>query len=130
MKKLGRKGLLILKATHLIGASMWIGACFCSLVLQLIGASSEIIFVINHSVLIPGARILLVGGVVYGFFTHYGFFRQFWLKAKWILMTVATLLSIFCSVNIYTTSCIFALGVLMLLLSVYRTQHFPCIFQK
>ena len=130
MKKLGRKGLLILKAIHLIGASMWIGACFCSLILQIIGASSEIILIINHSILIPGARILLIGGIIYGLFTHYGFFRQVWLQMKWILMIITTVICISCNVTLYSTICILILSLLMLLLSVYRIQRLPHILPK
>ncbi len=100
MKKLGSKGLKILKTLHLIFAMVWTaGAIAMVLVTFLIKAQSgdelhvkySILLLIDNWLIITGAMTSLVIGIVYGVFTNWGFFKQRWIVVKWII-TVAQIL--------------------------------------
>ena len=100
MTQLGSKGLKRLKMIHLFCAVMWIGgAVALCMVLFLTDPEngseahmrSLVLKVIDDFIIIPGAVGNLLAGVIYGVWTKWGFFKQRWLTAKWIL-TVAQVL--------------------------------------
>ena len=101
MKKLTGKGLKVLKIIHLLLAFMWIGGALAMILLLLATSPNESYEMYMRSVslkmiddwlIIPGAMGMLVSGVIYGIWTHWGFFRHRWITVKWIL-TVAMILS-------------------------------------
>lgn len=100
MKKLGSKGLKVLKTLHLIFAMIWTtGAIAMVLVTFLTKAQTadelqmkySILLVIDNWLIITGAMTSLVIGIVYGIFTNWGFFKHRWIIVKWII-TVAQIL--------------------------------------
>lgn len=102
MQKLGKNGLKWLKGFHLLTVSCWIGgglALFLLYFLKLDVDDGRVLYGINQSIhhvdmqliVIPGAIGCLLTGLLYGFFTNWGFFKHNWLVFKWIL-TVSTIL--------------------------------------
>ena len=91
MRKLGSKGLKVLKTLHLIFAMVWTaGAIAMVLITFLIKAYSgdelhvkySILLLIDNWLIITGAMTSLVIGIVYGVFTNWGFFKQRWIVVK------------------------------------------------
>lgn len=92
-RRLSPNGMRVLRSVHLVFAMMWTGCGVAILlVLFLLPAdydSPEVYFkasvlrVIDDFGIIPGAFGCLVTGVIYGFYTPWGFFRQKWLVVKW-----------------------------------------------
>ena len=102
MQKLGKNGLKWLKGFHLLTVSCWIGGGLALFLLYFLKGDVDdgrVLFGINQSIhhvdmlliVIPGAIGCLVTGLMYGFFTNWGFFKHNWLIFKWI-MTVSTIL--------------------------------------
>ena len=102
MQKLGKNGLKWLKGFHLLTVSCWIGGGLALFLLYFLKGDvddGQVLFGINQSIhhvdmlliVIPGAIGCLVTGLMYGFFTNWGFFKHNWLIFKWI-MTVSTIL--------------------------------------
>ena len=102
MQKLGRNGLKWLKGFHLLTVSCWIGGGLALFLLYflkggvddgrvLLGINQSIHHVDMLLIVIPGAIGCLLTGLIYGFFTNWGFFKHNWLIFKWI-MTVSTIL--------------------------------------
>lgn len=94
MKKLSAKGLKALKVVHLVCAIAWFGSAISmNLLRHLVKVDdaagmywmAEILEAIDMKILVPGAIGCLLTGIVYGIFTHWGFFKHRWLTAKWVL---------------------------------------------
>lgn len=97
MKKMGRKGLGWLKIIHLLFASLWIGGAASLLLVMTLSnpaggdelyAAHAAMKIIDDYVIITGANGCLLTGLVYGIWTGWGFFRQNWLRVKWILLVL------------------------------------------
>lgn len=93
MKKLGVKGMRTLKVFHLIFIMMWtIGVVVMGLLywrpsvnsLQFLYNMQTADFVDNVLV-IPGAMLAVITGIIYGLKTNWGFFKYHWLTVKWIV---------------------------------------------
>lgn len=102
MQKLGKNGLKWLKGFHLLTVSCWIGGGIALFLLYFLKADIDdgrVLYGINQSIhhvdmlliVIPGAIGCLLTGLIYGFFTNWGFFKHNWLIFKWIL-TISTIL--------------------------------------
>ncbi len=101
MKKLGSKGMKLMKLLHLVAAFLWVGGAL-SMMLILTWFHPETPYemymfahtlkVIDDIMIIYGAYGFLVSGVLYGVFTHWGFFKHKWVTVKWVL-TIAMILS-------------------------------------
>ena len=102
MQKLGKNGLKWLKGFHLLAVSCWIGGGLALFLLYFLKADIDdgrVLYGINQSIhhvdmlliVIPGAIGCLLTGLIYGFFTNWGFIKHNWLTFKWI-MTVSTIL--------------------------------------
>ena len=95
MVKLSRNGLKVVKAVHLLAIAGWFGGGLAAnLLAYRIGAMnpesslSTALEMINtlDALLIPiCALITILTGIVYGVFTHWGFFRQAWIVIKWVI---------------------------------------------
>ena len=102
MVKLSRGGLRVLKAVHFLAIAGWFGGGVAANLLAYKAGTlnpesslSTVLEMIStlDSLLIPVCALLTVlTGIVYGAFTHWGFFRQGWLVVKWIItiLVVAT----------------------------------------
>ena len=102
MQKLGKNGLKWLKGFHMLTVSCWIGGGVALFLLYFLKDGVDdgrVLYGINQSIhhvdmlliVIPGAIGCLLTGLIYGFFTNWGFFKHNWLIFKWIL-TVLTIL--------------------------------------
>lgn len=97
-KMLSPKGMKTIKMFHVLFASWWIGALVAMCFLSFWQAKSgdelytllSAILLADDFVLIPGATMVFITAVIYGIKTNFGFFKQRWLVAKWIIaLTVA-----------------------------------------
>lgn len=106
MVKLQRTGLKWLKGVHLLAVCCWIGGAVSLLLLYFLKKGVEdggVLYGINQSihhvdlavVVIPGAFGCLVTGLIYGIFSHWGFFRHGWLICKWVITVTAILFGTF-----------------------------------
>lgn len=104
MKKLSARGQKILKIAHLVCAIAWIGSAIVMNVLRhLVDADSAeamyyvavVLEAVDMDILVPGAVICLLTGIVYGLFTAWGFFKHRWLTVKWILTVFMILFGTF-----------------------------------
>jgi uncharacterized membrane protein len=94
MKKLGPKGQRWLKGFHALFACMWVGAGIILTVKQffitptsdgeLYGVLATMDF-IDMYIIIPGAMGVLLTGLLYSIWTHWGWFKHNWITAKWII---------------------------------------------
>ena len=94
MKTIGTKGLRILKISHLLFATMWIGGVMAlvSLLLRQTPQTREMMYmaaqshlIVDEYFLIPGGIGIVVTAILYGMITKWGFFKQRWITVKWIL---------------------------------------------
>lgn len=93
MIKLNAKGLKALKVLHLLCAVLWAGGAIGMMVLLTsVKPSGEqemymyalALKTIDDYLIIPGANGCVVTGLIYGIFTHWGFFKHRWLVVKWV----------------------------------------------
>lgn len=93
MRKLGAKGMKVLKSIHLLLVMMWTVGMIAMAILFLLQPESgdelymtlNIILFIDLALVIPGALLTILVGIIYGVFTNWGFFRHRWITAKWIV---------------------------------------------
>ena len=94
MKKLPPRGQRWLKGFHSFFACMWVGAAIVLSVKQffvnpanggeLYGIMSTMDF-IDIFIIIPGAVGVLLTGLIYSIWTHWGWFKHNWITVKWII---------------------------------------------
>lgn len=93
MKKLGTRGTRTLKVFHLVFIMMWtVGVVVMGLLywrpsvnsLQFLYNMQTADFV-DNALVIPGAMLAVVTGIIYGLKTNWGFFKYRWLTVKWIV---------------------------------------------
>lgn len=96
MKKLSITQTKWLKALHLLTAGCWVtGAGTLSIMYFMkkghtngdvvYGMNESIRFIDNYVVVLFGAIGCLLTGLIYGFFTNWGFFKHKWLIFKWVV---------------------------------------------
>lgn len=98
MKLLAPKTMKWLKLVHVTCASVWFGCAAALNLLKLcvdaqnpaqMQTLAQCMLVVDNALIFCGVLGTLITGLVYGIWTKWGFFRQLWLKWKWILsMTV------------------------------------------
>lgn len=89
------KGMKWLRALHITSASVWFGATVCIGVLAIICffdlsqsdflITAPLIPKLFQKVILPIAIFTIIQGLIYGFFTNWGFFKYRWVLLKWIL---------------------------------------------
>jgi len=94
MKKLRSRGQRWLKGFHSFFACMWVGAAICLSVKQffvspsdggeLYGITATMDF-IDIFIIIPGAMGVLLTGLLYSIWTHWGWFKHNWITVKWVI---------------------------------------------
>lgn len=102
--KLSARGQKILKIVHLVCAIAWIGSAIVMNTLRhLVDIDSVegmyyvavVLEAVDMDILVPGAILCLLTGVVYGLFTTWGFFKHRWLIVKWVLTVFMILFGTF-----------------------------------
>ena len=88
------KSLKWLRILHIMSAAIWFGGTICILAVALMcfSSSSEAAFLITaplipelyRRVILPAALFIILQGLIYGFFTNWGFIKHKWVTAKWI----------------------------------------------
>ena len=103
MKTLSPKGMKTLKAFHLILIMMWTIGVFTMCLLYWKPTSSGLEYLYNqqtamfidYALVIPGAILTVVTGIIYGIFTKWGFFKYRWITVKWIAGILVILIGTF-----------------------------------
>jgi hypothetical protein len=95
MPRLGKRGLRVLKAVHLVTACLWTGGSVgLNLMIVLLAGpeSGGELFgydqarkLVDDLVVIPGAIGCLATGLLFALFSNWGFFKHRWLAVKWVL---------------------------------------------
>ena len=88
-------GLKWLRILHIVSAGIWFGATVCIGVLAFICffnlsetsflITAPLIPMLYQKTILPIAIFILIQGLVYGFFTNWGFVKHGWVLLKWIL---------------------------------------------
>ena len=91
---MGRKTRRMVLIIHLISSSIWIGAVITLLVLSVLAKMSvhaqelvtlhKAILVIEYGLIIPPAFASLITGFFLSGWTNWGYFRYWWVVAKWL----------------------------------------------
>ena len=100
MKQLGSTGIKVLKSCHLIFVMIWVVGVVAMAVVNVISPQSGdemymalyVNRIIDDVLVIPGAMLTVVTGIVYGVFTKWGFFKHRWITVKWI-MSIAIIIA-------------------------------------
>lgn len=103
MKKLGSKGMKVLKTFHLLFIMLWVVGVIAMAVVNLIVPHSgdELYMtlyvnrIIDDALVIPGAMLTVVTAILYGIFTGWGFFKQRWITVKWVVSLLVILFGTF-----------------------------------
>ncbi len=98
MKKMAISQQKILKAMHLISASLWLSCVIILALLPLISnkiTSGDELYMYNVAyhfidifILTPAAILTLITGLIYSLFTNWGFFRHGWIVYKWVVTLI------------------------------------------
>ena len=104
MKKLGSKGIKILKILHLIFAMIWTSGAIAMVLITFLSKAQSvdelhmkysILLVVDNWLIITGAMTSLVIGMVYGIFTNWGFFKHRWIIVKEIAVDKRSFVEMF-----------------------------------
>jgi len=103
MKKLGAKGMKVLKTSHLLFVMIWLVGVIAMGVVNLITPHSGdelymalyINRIIDDVLVIPGAMLTVVTAIIYGIYTNWGFFKHKWITVKWIISLVVIITGTF-----------------------------------
>lgn len=103
MKTLTPKGMKTLKTFHLVFIMMWTVGVIMMGLLYWRNSQSSLEFLYNqqtalfidYALVIPGAILAVITGVIYGLKTKWGFFKYKWLTVKWIIGVLIILIGTF-----------------------------------
>ena len=105
MKRLSVKQKNWLVSIHVIMGATWFGTAICMIVISLMNINNDngdVLYALNSTlktlddfIIIPTATASLVTGALLSWLTIWGFFKHYWVIAKWIgtvtLITVGTI---------------------------------------
>ena len=104
INKLKPQAVKILKMFHILFAFGWIIGCV-ALCLGLLLTAPEtgdelymrslMLKIIDDFLIIPGAILVALTGVIYGAWTNWGFFKHRWLTVKWIMTILQAVIGTF-----------------------------------
>lgn len=104
MKKIGPVGMKWLKIIHVFLVVLFFGGIMSSLALNLYVDFTQYdesylgyknIVIISDHIIRWGAIGTLLVGLIYGFFTNWGFFKHRWVGVKFVLYIIQTFVGIF-----------------------------------
>ncbi len=94
MKKLNGKQQKWLKLVHIYSAGLWLGGAIALNLMhffmeatdgmELYGINLSMKF-IDDFIVIPGASLTFITGLLYSIFTKWGWFKHHWITVKWII---------------------------------------------
>lgn len=98
------KGMKTLKVFHLLFIMMWTVGVFMMGLLYWRPSVNSLEFLYNqttalfidYTLVIPGAILAVLTGIIYGVKTKWGFFKYRWLTVKWIVGVAIILIGTFC----------------------------------
>ncbi|MCK9179500.1 MAG: hypothetical protein M0P15_01425 [Bacteroides sp.] len=93
----------VLKSCHLLLVMVWVVGVIAMAILYLLKPESsdelymtlKIILFIDWVLVIPGALLTIIVGIIYGIFTNWGFFKHRWILVKWVVSVVVILVGTF-----------------------------------
>jgi len=97
MKKLRANKLKTLKIVHLFFIALWFGGGISAVLISFLPsmANPEAIMgiylameFIDYYAIVTGSLGCLITGIIYGVWTHWGFFKFKWVSAKWVVMII------------------------------------------
>lgn len=96
MKRISRNSMIIMRIIHIIATQIWFGGVVSILVFGIMSfnnnTSEEFLILASYipslysKVILPAALICIIQGVIYGFFSAWGFVKHRWLLLKWMLL--------------------------------------------
>jgi uncharacterized membrane protein len=96
-KKLKRSGMQWLRLFHIVSISIWFGSVVCIGALAIVSffqlsetdflTIAPLIPMLYQKVVLPMALITIIQGIIYGFFSNWGFFKHKWVLFKWWVIT-------------------------------------------
>jgi uncharacterized membrane protein len=163
--QLNKSGMQWMRVLHAFSVSIWFGSVVCIFGLAVICFFhlNENVFLtiaplvpkLYQKIVMPAAIFTIIQGIIYGFFTGWGFFKNKWILFKWIsvlliimctgLGSIGQMFSVLASVEAAHFSGGFADGglvllfislqilfmLIMIILSVFKPRTFkPIIFTK
>lgn len=102
--KLSPKGQKILKIIHLTSVIAWVGsAIVMNSIRHLVPVSdgagmyymADFLEAVDMKILVPGAIVCLITGLLYSLLTPWGFFKHRWVSVKWVLTILMIALGTF-----------------------------------
>ena len=84
-----------LKSLHILVAAMWMGSAACLVLIARPGVSGDVVASmqlathIDDWLLVPSAVFVFITGVLYGFYTKWGFVRFRWVIVKWLVSVLS-----------------------------------------
>lgn len=101
--KLNKAGMKWIRVLHVFSVSIWFGSVVCIFGLAAICFSqinqndflsiAPLVPALYKKIVLPAAILTIIQGIIYGFYTGWGFFKHKWVLFKWILV----LLIAFCT---------------------------------
>jgi len=120
----------VMKIIHLVAASLWLGG-IVSVTIVLIGSDTfeaasqaylfamSLVLTLELATIIPSSLVLLLTGLLFGLFTNWGFLKNRWIAAKWlitILIVAASVINYFLPGGILF--CLIQLAVILTLFTI------------
>jgi len=130
MKKMTSFQMKVMKIIHLVAASLWLGG-IVSVTIVLIGSDTfeaasqaylfamSLVLTLELATIIPSSLVLLLTGLLFGLFTNWGFLKNRWIAAKWlitILIVAASVINYFLPGGILF--CLIQLAVILTLFTI------------
>ncbi len=106
--KLNKAGMQWMRVLHIFSVSIWFGSVVC-----IYGYTAICFFYLNENdfliiatlvpqlyqkVVMPAAIFTIIQGIIYGFFSSWGFFKYKWVLLKWLFVLIIALLT-FCGIG-------------------------------
>jgi uncharacterized membrane protein len=99
--KLKKRYMQWLHILHVLTISIWFGSVVCLAALSLICffkldktefiTIAPLIPALYRQVVMPAALFTIIQGIIYGFFSNWGFFKYRWILYKWLLVVLTAL---------------------------------------
>lgn len=99
--KLNKAGMQWMRVLHVLTSSIWFGSvvCICGLTVICFFQLSKNDFLtiaplvpeLYKKVVMPVAILTIIQGIIFGFFSNWGFFKFKWVLLKWLLVLLIIL---------------------------------------
>jgi hypothetical protein len=99
--KLNKAGMQWMRVLHVFSVSIWFGSvvsifglaaiCFFQLSENDFLIIAPLVPMLYKEIVLPAAILTIIQGIIYGFFSGWGFFKHKWVLFKWILVLLTAL---------------------------------------